>query len=153
MSSHDPLVFAGLERAQVRIFRRGSHGRAVAEVPDQDPRGMGVAAILTSDLFRLRSTLDSETQAALDRQRILAMKEHLSPEDETELRDLKEKLSNLGFAQTIRDPLYQLFVEAWTERENPAWAKTVQLTPEQRRDRGRLAAEIVEELRRETGGC
>jgi predicted ATPase len=150
MSSHDPLVFAGLERAQVRIFRRDAEGRAVAEVPDQDPRGMGVAAILTSDLFRLRSTLDAETQSALDRQRILAMKEDLSPEDEGELRDLKVKLNNLGFAQTIRDPLYQLFVEAWTEREDPAWAQAVQLTPEQRRDRGRLAAEIVEELRRET---
>jgi hypothetical protein len=41
-------------------------------------------------------------------------------------------------------------VEAWTEREDPAWAQAVQLTPDQRRDRGRLAAEIVEELRRET---
>ncbi len=150
MSSHDPLVFAGLERAQVRIFRRDAEGRAVAEVPDHDPRGMGVAAILTSDLFRLRSTLDPETQAALDRQRILAMKEDLSPEDEAELRDLKVKLSDRGFAQTIRDPLYELFVKAWTERENPAWVQAVQLTPEQRRDRGRLAAEIVEELRRET---
>jgi hypothetical protein len=89
----------------VRIFRRDAEGRAVAEIPDQDPRGMGVAAILTSDLFRLRSTLDAETQAALDRQRILAMKEDLSQEDEGELRDLKVKLNNLGFAQTIRDPL------------------------------------------------
>jgi predicted ATPase len=150
MSSHDPLVFAGLERAQVRIFRRGGEGRAVAEVPDQDPRGMGVAAILTSDLFRLRSTLDSETQSALDRQRILSMKEDLRPEDEAELRELKTKLGNLGFAQTTRDPLYEVFLKAWTEREDPAWAKAVQLTPEQRRDRARLAAQIVEELRRET---
>jgi predicted ATPase len=150
MSSHDPLVFAGLERAQVRIFRRDAAGRAVAEVPDRDPRGMGVAAILTSDLFRLRSTLDPETQAALDRQRILAMKEDLSPEDEVELRDLKVKLSNRGFAQTIRDPLYELFVKAWTERENPAWVQAIQLTPEQRHERARLAAEIVKELRRET---
>ena len=73
MSSHDPLVFAGLERAQVRIFRRDENGFAVAELPDQDPRGMGVAAILTSDLFRLKTTLDAQTQAALDRQRVLAM--------------------------------------------------------------------------------
>jgi hypothetical protein len=149
MSSHDPLVFAGLERAQVRIFRRDVAGRAIVEVPDHDPCGMGVAAILTSDLFRLRSTLDPDTQAMLDRQRILAMKEDLSPEDETELRDLKLKLSHLGFAQTIRDPLYERFVKAWTEREDPAWTQAVQLTPEQQRDRARLAAQIVEELRRE----
>jgi len=62
------------------------------------------------------------------------------------------KLSSLGFAQTTRDPLYELFVKAWTEREDPAWVQAVQLTPEQRRDRGRLAVQIVEGLRRETEG-
>jgi predicted ATPase len=151
MSSHDPLVFAGLERAQVRIFRRDEKGRALAEVPDRDPRGMGVAAILTSDLFRLRSTLDLETQAALDRQRVLAMKEDLTPEEESELSSLKVQLRSLGFTQTIRDPLYELFVNAWTEREDPAWVKAVQLTPDQRRERSRLAAQIVEEIRQEEG--
>lgn len=149
MSSHDPLVFAGLERAQVRIFRRDNQGHAIVEAPDQDPRGMGVAAILTSDLFRLRSTLDPETQADLDRQRLLSMKEELNPADEAELAQLKTKLSGLGFAQTTRDPLYELFVKAWTEREDPAWSQEVQLTPEQRHDRARLAAEIVEKLRKE----
>jgi hypothetical protein len=77
------------------------------------------------------------------------MKEDLRPEDEAELRELKARLGNLGFAQTTRDPLYELFLKAWTG-EDPAWAEAVQLTPEQRRDRARLAAEIVEELRHET---
>lgn len=149
MSSHDPLVFAGLSRKQVRIFRRGDNGNAIAGVPDHDPRGMGVAAILTSDLFRLRTTLDGETQADLDRQRLLAMKKELDASDEEELRQLKSKLSGLGFAQTIRDPLYERFLKAWTEQEEPAWREDVQLTPEQQRDRERLAAEIVKKLRRE----
>lgn len=149
MSSHDPLVFAGLKRAQVRIFRRDDLGNAIVEVPDYDPRGMGVAAILTSDLFRLRSTLDAKTQSILDRQRVLAMKEDLSTDERAELSQLNEKLRGLGFSQTIRDPLYQLFVKAWTEREDPAWSRDVQLTPKQRRDRARLANKIVEDLRSE----
>jgi predicted ATPase len=148
MSSHDPLVFAGLERPQVRIFRRGPDGSAFVEVPDEDPRGMGVAAILTSDLFRLRSTLDQHTQRELDRQRILAMGE-LSAEERMELGDLDLRLSNKGFTRTIRDPLYQLFIKAWTEREDPTWRETVELTPEQMRDREELAAQIVNELQRE----
>jgi predicted ATPase len=151
LASHDPLVFAGLTRSQVRIFRRDADGHAVVEVPDQDPRGMGVAAILTSDLFRLRSTLDAQTQGDLDRQRVLSMKESLSAEEEEELRDLKGRLRGLGLAQTIRDPLYELFLRAWTEREDPAWRHAVALSPEQRADRARLAAEIVEELRRDQG--
>ncbi|MCK1357208.1 MULTISPECIES: AAA family ATPase [unclassified Bradyrhizobium] len=151
MSTHDPLVFAGLERAQVQIFRRDDHGRAIAELPDQDPRGMGVAAILTSDLFRLRSTLDPKTQADLDRQRILAMKSALTPAEEEEMRLLKEDLRGRGFDQTIRDPLYHQFLKAWTEHEDPAWRQAVELTPEQREQRAQLAARIVAELRRESG--
>lgn len=149
MSTHDPLVFAGLERTQVRIFRRNTNGNVVIEVPDQDPRGMGVAAILTSDLFRLRSSLDPQTQADLDRLRLLSMKDALTPQEETDLRELHARLNNLGFAQTIRDPLYELFLRAWAEREDPAWSKAVQLTPEQRRARSELAAQIVDELRPE----
>jgi predicted ATPase len=150
MSSHDPLVFAGLERAQVRIFRRDDQGRAIAELPDQDPRGMGVAAILTSDLFRLRSTLDARTQADLDRQRVLAMKEELTPDEEAELLQLRSDLRGRGFDLTIRDPLYYQFLKAWTEQEDPTWRVAIELTPRQREERGKLAARIVEELRRES---
>lgn len=151
MSSHDPLVFAGLKRDQVRIFRRDPEGRAVAELPDNDPRGMGVAAILTSDLFRLRSTLDPKTQRELDRQRILAMKEVLTPEEETELREIKTRMRDLGFDQTIRDPLYEQFVKAWTEQQDPKWGASVQLTPEQLAERGKLAAKIVLQLQATEG--
>lgn len=147
MSSHDPLVFAGLKRDQVRIFRRDAEGRAVAELPDNDPRGMGVAAILTSDLFRLRSTLDPQTQSELDRQRVLAMKKVLTPEEEEELREIKVRLRDLGLDQTIRDPLYEQFVKAWTKQQEPAWAETVQLTSEQLEARAKLAAKIVKQLR------
>jgi predicted ATPase len=151
LSSHDPLVFARLQRDQVRILRRDEHGSAIAETPDRDPRGMGVAAILTSDLFRLRSTLDSKTQADLDRQRTLSKQSSLTPEDEDELRNLHLRLHSLGFAQTARDPLYELFMKAWAEREDPAWARSAQLTPEQRLARSRLAAQIVDELRGKRG--
>lgn len=151
ISTHDPLVFAGLTRDQVRIFRRDEAGWAAAEPPDQDPRGMGVAAILTSDLFRLRTTLDPDTQDALDRQRLLAMKQDLTPADEAELARLREVLRGRGFDLTQRDPLYQHFLKAWTAQEDPRWREAVELTPEQREARSRLAAQIVEDLRREQG--
>jgi predicted ATPase len=151
MSTHDPLVFAGLERSQVRIFRRDVHANVVVEVPDQHPRGMGVAAILTSDLFRLRTTLDVETQQDLDRERLLVMKSELTPEEHVELSQIKERLRGRGFPSTIRDPLYELFVKAWTEKEDPIRADAVQLTAEQRQQRAALADEIVTQLRREQG--
>ena len=112
---------------------------------------MGVAAILTSDLFRLRSTLDPKTQKELDRQRVLAMKEHLTQDEEAELRDIKARLRDLGFDQTIRDPLYGQFVRAWTEQQDPAWSSAVQLTPAQLEERAKLAAKIVQQLRETEG--
>ena len=146
MSSHDPLVFSGLERAQVRIFRRNEQGSVVVEVPEQDPRGMGVAAILTSDLFRLRSTLDPETQHDLDTQRRLSIKDNITPEDEAKLKAVTERLNGLGFWKSVRDPLYELFIKKWTEREKREWTEAVELTQEQLREREKLAAEIAEEI-------
>ncbi len=149
MSTHDPLVFAGLTREQVRVLRRGEKGQAVIEVPEQDPRGMGVAAILTSDLFRLRTTLDADTQERLDRRRVLMQKDDRNDAEEVELEGLHKELDRVGFSRTIRDPLYKLFLEAWTREEDPLWRKHIQLTPEQQRDRVRLARQIVERLRNE----
>lgn len=148
MTTHDPLVFAGLRRSQVRILRRAANGQAIVEAPDQDPRGMGVNAILTSDLFRLTTTLDRETQNDLDRQRELATTERTEAEDR-ELLELNLHLRELGFAQTARDPLYELFRREWTNQEDPAWRETVELTPEQLVQRADLAERIVRELRAE----
>lgn len=148
MSSHDPLVLAGLRREQVRILRRSPIGDAIVEVPDDDPRGMGVSAILTSDLFRLRTTLDSDTQNKLDRQQLLATKDK-SAGEAAELAEINKELHGLGFTQDVRDPLYRLFLRAWTEQQDPTWNATVVLTPEQQALRDQLAAEIVAQLREE----
>jgi len=152
MSTHDPLVFARLTKAQVRVFRREPDGVVHAETPLQDPRGMGVQAILTSDLFRLRSTLDPETQHDLDVQRRLAMKANeLTPLEESELKQVSTKLDKSGFWISERDPLYSLFLRKWTEREKPEWTKTVELTAQQLKEQQELAAEIVAEISSETG--
>lgn len=148
MSTHDPLVLAGLTRDQVRIMLRDANGRVSVEVPEVDPQGMGVNAILTSDLFRLRTTLDLETQGQLDRQRILADSEQ-TPEVQAQLSELERQLHAKGFTQTARDPLYKLFVEAWTAREDPGWRDHVEFTVEQLRQREELAREIVAELAEE----
>src|SRR2546421_9639 len=79
MATHNPLVIAGLEREEVRIMQRdNTHGRIYVEMPRENPRGMGVAGILTSELFGLRSALDLPTQKLLDEQQILAAKDDLT---------------------------------------------------------------------------
>jgi predicted ATPase len=145
MTTHDPLVFAGLHRPQVQIFTRDSSGRVQVAIPEEDPQGMGVNAILTSDLFRLRSTLDEPTQADLDRVRLLSMREPSGAEAE-ELRAISGRLHGKGLMAGTRDPLYTLFARAWTQRENPAWRDMTAFTTDELAARERLAAEIVAEL-------
>lgn len=145
--THDPLVIGGLLRTQVQIFEKDEEtGKISAKLPEQDPRGMGVAAILTSELYRLRTTLDSETQRKLDRKRELylkSLKEKLPPHELEEMQKLSEELGPLDFTRSIRDPLYNKFVEAIMKREE--FKKPV-LTPEERKRQDKNAKEIIDEI-------
>lgn len=147
MTTHDPLVLAGLEREQVQIMRRDlDSGRIVAELPEQSPRGMGVEAILTSELFGLRSTLDRATLHLLDRKRLLATKPELSPEEREELEGINEELRDLDFVNSSADPLYLLFTKAMTVAQAKEGLLEPTLTPEQWHRQRDLATGIVQEL-------
>jgi len=145
--THDPLLVGGLLKEQVQIFHtHGPEKRIVVSPPEEDPIGMGVAGLLTSELFGLRTTLDLETQRKLDRKKELAVKEKLRPEEKTELKILNEELASMGFLSTFRDPLYSRFLKAlseYEEFEKPA------LTPKERAMQAKLAREIIKKLKEE----
>lgn len=145
--THDPLLIGGLLRNQVQIFKKsGSTGQIIATPPEYDPRGMGVAALLTSELFGLSTTLDLETQKKLDRKRELYLKSlesELTHEENEEMRMLADELGSLDFTRTIRDPLYDKFVRAIMSRDD--FKKPV-LTPEERRKQEKIAQEIINEI-------
>lgn len=155
MTTHDPLVFSRLESPQVQIFRRGETGEAEAEPPVNDPKGMGIQAILASDLFRLPSAgLDPETRRDLNLQRQLVAKTgDLTPDEETELRRVTERLNARGFWKSDPDPVFQLFLQKflprWVQREKIEWIEAVELTPAQAREREALADEIAAEVEAE----
>ena len=147
MCTHNPLVISSLKRENVRIMQRNNtEGRIYVEMPRENPRGMGVAGILTSELFGLRSALDLPTQELLDKQRVLAAKEDLSDSERRHLGELTDHLDALGFMTVEDDPLYAEFVKRLTSREDPAILQQVALTPEQQEERMRLVNEIISEL-------
>lgn len=110
ISTHDPIVIGGLNKEAVTIFDRTANGTTV-RIPEVDPKGMGVAGLLTSDLFGLPTTLDSETQGKLDRKLQLQYKKKRSNDESMELLQLSQELEQLGFSRTTRDPLYGQFLE------------------------------------------
>jgi len=115
LTTHDPLVIGSLESSQIRLFNSDKNGKTSVVEPDIDPIGLGVAGILTSELFGLPSILDQPTLDKLNRKRILQVKlkdTELSPVEMDELKKLEEELELLGFSKYQRDPLYQKFIEA-----------------------------------------
>lgn len=153
LASHDPIVIGSSVKEQVRVltFEDGDlSGKITWFQPSQDPRGMGVAALLTSDVFGLRSSLDWQTQQELDLKRKLAAKKELTSEERQTLQELDRKLSRLGFNYEFRDPLYSQFLEARakeTENDSGELYQKPILTKEEQEKQAELAREIMAKLR------
>lgn len=145
MTTHNPLVISALKREDVRIMQKRKTGIFV-EQPRENPQGMGVSNILTSELFGLRTTLDLPTQKKLDEQRVLATKKHLTPQEDQTLRTLTNELDAMGFNLGDDDDIYAAFLQKWFEKEDPAIREQIVLTPEQQQEREQMMNEIVQEL-------
>jgi len=151
MATHDPLVLSDLLRSQVQVLRNDRRARRItAEKPDDDPRGMGVAGILTSDMFGLRTTVGLKTQRLLDEKRGLGAKKKLSKREKARLQELNEDLAGLGFATSFRDPLFERFTKALLSDydqelfEKPILTKTEQA--HQQRVVDRIVAKLKQKL-------
>lgn len=143
IATHDPLVIGGLTKNQVRVFIREKE-RLMCVEPEDDPRGMGFAALLKSPLFGLRATVDPKTLELLDRRAALYGKgdERTELEDE-EMKSLSDELAQLGFTREFRDPYFELFSKALAKR--PEFQKPT-LTPQEMEDQSKVANEILDEI-------
>lgn len=146
MATHDPLVISSLLKDDVRRMRIDQTGRVMAEIPDEDPRGMGIAGLLTSELYGLRSQLDTETLRLLDLKRDLATKDSLTAEDKQQLSALNRKLEGLDFSSVTRDPLYKPYVDAMSMLELRLGLRKATLTPAELDVRADLATEVVTQM-------
>lgn len=149
MATHNPLVVATLERSQVLIMERDEEDGLEVTKPQQNPKGMGIAALLTSDVYGLRSQLDPPTLQLLDRKRELASRDDLTNSERSELARLNQELEKMGFVNTVRDPLYAPFVDAMTAFENAEGMQTILLTEEERARRKEVAHSIVRRFKTE----
>lgn len=114
LTTHNPMAIAELEREQVQILvvREGEKNRQIQSVfPEESPKGMGYASIITSDMFGIASTLDRETQDLLETQRELGSKDELTNEDKAELTRVNRSLENLGFRFDHPDDEYKRYLK------------------------------------------
>lgn len=142
LATHDPIVISGLEKESITIFDKRA-GITEIRQPEKNPRGMGIAALLTSDLFELPTSLDMQTQKELDRKRHLTFKKDRNRAEDLELDQLNKSLSDMGFSMTTRDPLYNIFLEKLYSRDE---FKYEEPTDKEREEMSKLVDEVLDEI-------
>jgi predicted ATPase len=155
LTTHNPMAIAELTRDQVQVLKTTNDAdgrRVVAFHPELDPRGMGYAAIVTSDMFGIASSLDRSTQLLLEQQRALAAKTKLSRSDQAALDKVNDELDRLGFRFFLPDDEYSrylrlrndLLVQRFdTAEPDEIASKVVEMS---RVERELLATELIREL-------
>lgn len=155
LTTHNPLSIAELVKEQVQILqliRDETERHIIACHPDLDPRGQGYAAIVTSDMFGIASSLDKPTQKLLEKQRLYAAKKTLTPDEQKELDRINEELDRLGFRFFHPDDEYSRYLrlrsEAMakrfsTEEVEALAAQSIEMTREEREE---LAEQLIHEL-------
>ncbi|MDR6482852.1 AAA family ATPase [Paraburkholderia terricola] len=155
LTTHNPLAIAELAREQVQILRlhkHDGHRQIVACYPEMAPRGMGYAAIVTSDMFGIASSLDHPTQELLETQRAFAAKDKLTADEQGELDGINAQLDRLGFRFFHPDDEYsrylrlrnELLVQQFNTEQPKELAKNaVQMSRTERED---LAKQLIAEL-------
>ncbi len=157
MTTHDPLVIGGLTKEEIRIFQsikeEDEDGKEYQHIetfePDFDPKGLGVAGILTSEFFNLPSTLDEDTQNELNEYRSLEVKEkqgNLTKDEKSLLAKYTRYFEQLGFNKYTRDPLYAKFI---ARIANLSEFKSIPNTKEERQKQDDLTISILEDLLKE----
>ncbi|OEF42914.1 chromosome segregation protein SMC [Vibrio cyclitrophicus 1F289] len=114
LTTHNPIAIAELTRDQVQILSRDDESRIIeSHKPSFDPRGMGYAGIITSDMFGLATSVDSYTEDLLERKRqITASDESLSMAEKKQLQAINSELDNLGFRFSNRDRVFEEYLRA-----------------------------------------
>lgn len=113
LTTHNPLAVAELVKEQVQILQLNTEDRrrfVVACHPEMDPRGLGYAAIVTSDMFGIASSLDAPTQLLLEEQRALAAHRRLSAAQQAQLDRVNAQLDRLGFRFFHPDDEYSRYL-------------------------------------------
>lgn len=154
MTTHDPLVIGGLTKEEIRVFQSSiafdENGKEYKKIetfePNFDPKGLGVAGILTSELFGLPSTLDEETLELIEKRNLLIAKRdttELNDEEKIILNETFQILGKLGINTTDRDPLYEKFLIEMSKTDN---FKIEKMTSEEIEEQNKVAKQIMDKL-------
>jgi predicted ATPase len=132
LTTHNPLAIAELVKEQVQILHRQAGSHTVrAENPKVDPKGMGFAGIVTSDMFGLGTSLDRATnEDLLALHQLSTQQQPLNEADRAKLLEIRQRLEGLDFNFASRDRLEQEFLRARFDLAADGGIEGAVVTPE-----------------------
>lgn len=144
LTTHNPIAIAELKKQQVQILHRDVDTRKItSREPDFDPRGMGYAGIMTSDMFGLDAALDTYTQNLLEEKREITLSENVTEEAKHRLAELNQELEGYGFRYASRDPVFEEYLRARYEHDLVA-APVDQLSKHNSAEQRSISKSLVE---------
>lgn len=150
ITTHNPLAIAELAKEQVQILYRTPESKVLSENPALDPKGMGFANIVTSDMFGLGTSLDQQTNDDLVELHNLSAKTDLTDQERTRIAELRKGLEGLDFNFAMRDRLEQEFLRARFDLANDGEMNGAIVTPENKeRALQALVVSLLSDLQQE----
>lgn len=145
IATHNPLMVSAHPRTHVRILTNDGE-KTTAVPPDDEPPGMSIDRLLTSEVFGLRTALPQRTLNVIKERERLASQKNKTEDEEIELRRLSSELEVNGLLRTFRLPEENEFIETMKRREKKALED---LSPEEIDERNARADVLLEEILRQ----
>lgn len=142
IATHNPLMISAHPRTHVRILDRTPLG-TTALPPEDEPPGMSIDRLLTSDVFGLKSAMPESVLKQLSRREELASMSQRTQEENQELTNLSGQLEELGLMRTYRLPEEKEFIDAMRRRE---LRSTIGMTETEVAERNARADALLDEI-------
>jgi predicted ATPase len=111
LTTHDPLMLTSLRADQIRVLTEDKEGK-YSNIPDEDPINLGVEAIIQSDLYGIRTSLDKVIQHKIDLRNRLLSSQKDGEEVTKAIFDINRELDEMGMSQAHPNPYFTNFAKA-----------------------------------------
>ena len=148
LTTHDPLMLTSLKADQIRVISLQEDGTKTATLPDEDPINLGVEAIIQSELYGIRTSLDKDLQHKIDLRNRLSSQDEISGKPLEKLQSLNAELDSIGVQYAHPNPYFSNFAKAISR--NPLFRRP-EFTAEEYDAMQALSDRILSDLINEKG--
>ena len=143
------LMLTSLRASQIRVISLDEVGKKISQIPTEDPINLGVEAIIQSELYGIRTSLNKEIQHKIDLRNKLLSQNKISGKPLKRLEELNNELDIIGMQYAHPNPYFSNFAKALSR--SPLFRRP-EFSNEEYGEIQRLSDSILSELLSEEDG-